>query len=145
MISKKVLGKTLRDALEKADPNQIPYPAIKRERIMYPIGRFQHFLKICVKEYPQIIGASFIFDEEAISKELTVCVFKTDRSRIRLTFDHHTDTITVFVIGKDFDGISKTVELEKLVEGIAEFFAEPKKVVIKKKIVIKKKASPKPS
>lgn len=142
MISKKLLSQTLREALEKADPNQMPYPAIKRARIMYPMGRFQHFLKDCVAAYPQIVGVDFKFDEEAITKELTVCVFKTETARIRLTFDHHTDTVSVFAIGRDIDGVSKDVKLQELVKGIEEYFPkeEPKKAVVKKKVVLKRKA-----
>lgn len=157
MISKKYLCKVLRDSLEKADPNQVPYPAIKRKRIMYPIGRFQHFLKIIAGTYKQILDVSFIFDEETISKELTVCILKTDHMRLRLTFDHHDDSVLIFVVGRDFDGITKKVNLHSVVEEVEEFFSnepveppvkpvdEPKKVVVKKKIIVRKKASPKPS
>lgn len=159
MISKKQLRTTLREALDAADPNQVEYPAIKRERITYPIGRFQHHLKTIVTTYPQLTGVSFIYDEEVIAKERTVCIFKTARSRIRLTFEHQKDRVTIFVVGKDFDGVTKNVHLNNLVEAVGEFLQqekvvskapekpvdEPKKPVVKKKVIIKKKAIIKPS
>lgn len=146
MISKKKLSLALRDALDKADPNQVPYPAIKRERITYPICHFTHALKAVVGTYQQITDVSFNYDEETIQKERTVCILKTESMRIRLTYEHQRDRVTVFCVGRNIDGVTKNVHVNNLAKELEEFFTkeEPKKVVVKK-IIVRKRASPKPS
>lgn len=140
MISKKKLRTELREALDRADPNQVPYPAIKRERITYPICRFTHALKACVVTYPQFKEVSFIYDEETIQKERTVCIFKTDSMRIRLTYEHQRDRVTIFCIGRDTDGITKNVHVNNLVKELEELLVKKEdKLAKKRKIVVRKK------
>ena len=137
MISRKKMCNSLRVALDKADPNLVPYPAIKRSRITYPMKNFIHNLKQAVTAYPEIIESEFKFTPESISKEQTICVFKTETMRLRLTYEHTCDRVTAFCIGHDFDALSKNFHVNDLVQEIAEYF--PKKEVVKKKIIIKRK------
>ena len=157
MISRKQLNNALRTALDDADPNQLEYPAIKRERIMWPIGHFQHWLKIMCKTYQQLKEVSFKYDEETIQNELTVGTFKAKDLILKLTYDYKTESVKVFCVGKHFDAVTKTVDVSKFVEEVGQFLnqskkepvtepqkpaVKPKKVIVKKKIIIKKKVSP---
>lgn len=133
MISKKKLTTYLRWALDNADPNQVKYPAIKRERITYPMKNFTHALKDVVSTYPQFKEVRFRFDDDTVSKELTVCILKTGSGRVKMTYDYKTDTVIVTAIGADTDVTTETVSVDKLVETVGKYV--PK--AIKKKVVIK--------
>lgn len=139
MISRKKMCNSLRVALDKADPNLLEYPAIKRSRITYPMKFFIHSLKQAVTAYPEIISSEFKFDEETITKQLNVCIFKTDKMRLRLTYDHKTDNVDAFCIGQEIDGTSKSFNVNDLVKEIAEYFPKREPVVVKKKIIIRRK------
>lgn len=133
MISRSKLKNALREALDKADPNQAHYPEIKRERITYPMKEFTHALRDTVTEYPQITAVSFEFGEEEISGGLTTCILRTESRTMRLTYDYHDGTVKCSCVGRDIDRVEKTVSVSDLVAELREFFPKRRVVIVRRK------------
>ena len=132
MISRTKIRKALSDAIEAADPNKGDLQHIIRERITYPMKNFRHKLWLIADEFKIIDSIAFDFSEENIGNQLTVAVFKTATRRIRLSYNYKTDIVDCFVIGKDCDGINKTIPIDNLVEEMRLFIPARKIVRIKK-------------
>lgn len=109
-----------------------------RPKVHYPMAVFRHTLREIVNTYPQITAVSFEFPEEAIKNELTTCIFRTEKRRIKLVSNHKTNTVDYLVMGSDLDPIKGSVNVSELLTQFKEFVPPiPKRVI---KVVRKVKA-----